>query len=196
MAVGSTYSSDYTHNYNDEKLVALDSSNDGASGVTRVGVKRRTREEKRSSLQWQLNNSQKEKGKVIISGVGDFDEITGGKIATPKNLGAAISNMVSLSETEVVEMDGVGATSIECGCCYWEYQVENMVQCRNGHLFCFKCIRKWIDEIIYGGLKAHISLSCMAIDCYEESIPLSEISRALPNETYDLILPCASFLYI
>jgi TRIAD3 protein (E3 ubiquitin-protein ligase RNF216) len=93
--------------------------------------------------------------------------------------------MVSLSETEAVEMDGVGATSIECGCCYWEYQVENMVQCRNGHLFCFKCIRKRIDEIIYGGLKAHASLSCMAIDCCEESIPLSEISRALPNDVIE-----------
>jgi hypothetical protein len=62
-------------------LVALDSSNDGTSGVMRVEFKRRIGERKRTFLLWQLNNSQKEKGKAIISGAGDFDEITGGKIA-------------------------------------------------------------------------------------------------------------------
>ena len=144
----------------------------------------------RSSLTGQLNNSQKKKGWAIMSGARDFEEITGGEVATTKNLEAEISDMAgiinlqikSVSETQVVEMDGVGATSIECGCCYWEYRVENMVQCRNGHRFCFKCISKRIHEIIYGGLKAHASLSCMAIDCCEESIPLSEIRRALSND--------------
>jgi TRIAD3 protein (E3 ubiquitin-protein ligase RNF216) len=60
-----------------------------------------------------------------------------------------------------------------------------MVQCRNGHLFCFKCITKWIDEIIYGGLKAHGSISCMTIHCCKDSIPLSEIRRALPNDVIE-----------
>jgi len=62
-------------------LVALDSSNDGTSGVMRVEVKRRIRETKRTFLLWQLNNSQNEKGKAIISGASDFDEINSGKIA-------------------------------------------------------------------------------------------------------------------
>jgi len=172
-------------NSNDEKLVALDSSDHGPSGF-----KRRTREAERSSFLGHLNDSQKEKGLAVISGAGDFDEITGGKVVTPKNSEAEISHMAgirnlqikSLSETQVAEMDGVGATSIECGCCYWEYGVENMVQCPNGHRFCFKCITKRIDEIIYGGLKAHGSLSCMAIDFCDESIHLSEIRRAVSND--------------
>ena len=236
MAERSTSSSDYAPKSNDEKLVALDSSGNGPSGImreaerssfmgqlnnsqkekglvrgdkrktraadrssfmgplnnsqkekglARVGVKRRTRAAERSSLMGRPINSRKEKGFAIISGAGDFDEITGGKVATPKNLGTEISHMVGLSEIEAVEMDGVGATSIECGCCYWEYLVENMVHCRNGHRFCFKCITKRIDEIIYGGLKAHASLSCMAIDYCEESIPLSEIKRALPNDVIE-----------
>jgi TRIAD3 protein (E3 ubiquitin-protein ligase RNF216) len=91
----------------------------------------------------------------------------------------------SVSETQVVEMDGVWETTIECGCFYWEYQVENMVQCQNGHRFCFECITKWIHEIVYGGLKAQASLSWMAIDFYDESIPLSEIRRSLPNDVIE-----------
>jgi TRIAD3 protein (E3 ubiquitin-protein ligase RNF216) len=91
----------------------------------------------------------------------------------------------SVSETQVVEMDGVWETTIECGCFYWEYQVENMVQCQNGHRFCFECITKRIHEIVYGGLKAHASLSWMAIDFYDESIPLSEIRRALLNDVIE-----------
>jgi hypothetical protein len=130
MAANLTSSSDYAPNSNDEKLVALDSLDDGP-----LGVKRRTTEAKRSSFMGHLNDSQKGKGLAIISGAGDFDEITGGKVATPKNSEAEISHMARirnlqikiLSETQVVEMDGVGETSIECGCCYWEYGVENMV---------------------------------------------------------------------
>ena len=68
MAAHLTSSSDYAPNSNDEKLVALDSSDDGPSGV-----KRRTREAERSSSMGHLNDSQKEKGLAIISGAGDFD---------------------------------------------------------------------------------------------------------------------------
>jgi hypothetical protein len=168
----SSCSSDYAANSTDGKVVALDSLDDGPSEVLRVGVKRRTREAERSSVMEHLNNSQKEKGKAIISGAGDFDEITGRKVATPNNLEA--------------EIDGPGAASIKCRYCFRKHQFENMVQCRNGHWICFKCITKRIHEIIYGDCKAHEALSCIAILAFcNELIPLSEIRRALPKDVME-----------
>ena len=82
-------------------------------------------------------------------------------------------------------MDGVGATSIECRCCYDEFGYKNMVQCSNGHRFCFRCLRRRVDEIIYGGLRADAYLSCMSTDDCEVSIPMSEIRRALPNDVIE-----------
>lgn len=80
-------SSEYASNFMDEKLVALDLLDDGHSEVMRAGVDGRTGEAERSSSHMeQLNYSQKEKGKAIISGAADFEEIS-----------------------------GVGTTSIECG---------------------------------------------------------------------------------
>ena len=78
-------------------------------------------------------------------------------------------------------MDGVEAESIECKCCYRKFELENMIQCPTGHRFCFSCIKRRVEEIIYGSLKAHGTLSCMSMDYCSESIPLSEIHRALPN---------------
>jgi hypothetical protein len=93
MAARSTSSSDYAPNFNDQKLVALDSSDDGLSGIKTEAErssflrqlnssqkeKGLARVAERSSLMGQRNNSQKEKGKAIMSGAGDFDEITGWK---------------------------------------------------------------------------------------------------------------------
>ena len=71
----------------------------------------------------QLNYSKKEKGKAIISGAANFDEIS-----------------------------SVGTTSIECGCCYFYFQIENMLHYPKGQRFCYKYLRRWVEEIIYGGL--------------------------------------------
>ena len=63
----------------EEKLVALDLSNDGPSKVMRVGDQRRSREGERSSLARQIPNSQKEKdkkGKAIIKEASDHERKT------------------------------------------------------------------------------------------------------------------------
>jgi len=77
--------------------------------------------------------------------------------------------------------------SFVCACCYWEYQYENVVQCRDGHLFCFKCIRRHVDEIIFGVLRAHAngSLSCMNIYPCKQSILLPEIRKVIPNDVLE-----------
>ena len=63
----------------EEKLVALDLSNDGPSELMRVGDGRRSREAERSSLARQIPNSQNEKdkkGKAIIKEASDHERST------------------------------------------------------------------------------------------------------------------------
>ncbi|XP_057860426.2 uncharacterized protein LOC131069119 isoform X2 [Cryptomeria japonica] len=72
------------------------------------------------------------------------------------------------------------AEAIECGCCCMEFSFEQMVQCADGHLFCFQCLRRQVEESTFGGLQACHSLPCMDTSGCSESIPMSEVRRALP----------------
>ena len=82
-------------------------------------------------------------------------------------------------------MDEGRATGTLCGFCYGIFQCKNMVKCQNGHEFCFECIRRWVQEIIYGGIRAHGSLSCIDIAGCNESIPSSNIWRALTKDALE-----------
>ena len=90
-----------------------------------------------------------------------------------------------LNNREAVEMDEGQATGTLCGCCYGIFQCKNMVKCQNGHEFCLECIRGRVQEIIYGGLRAHGSLSCTDIAGCNESIPPSKIRRALTKDALE-----------
>ena len=85
--------------------------------------------------------------------------------------------------------DSLGSSSsevkAECGCCLFEFVLENMVQCAQGHRFCYGCIRRQVEEIIYGSFQAQASLTCMDMDSEDdctESISLSEIQRSLQDD--------------
>lgn len=49
-------------------------------------------------------------------------------------------------------------TGIECGCCFGEYEFDNMIQCPEAHLFCKDCARRNAEEAI-GHRKS--SITCM-----------------------------------
>ena len=166
----------------DEKLVSSDLSDHGPSKVMSSGVQWRSVQAEGSTFKGKEN--------AIISGVGDFDELTGLKVVIPNNLEEEISKIKGamyknpkikrrirriLNNRETVEMDEGRATGTLCGCCYGRFQCKNMVKCQNGHEFCFECIRRRVQEIIYGGLRAHGSLSCTDIASCNESIPSSKI---------------------
>ena len=97
--------------------------------------------------------------------------------------------------------DSLGSSSLEvmnngkaeCGCCFFEFVIEHMVQCAKGHRSCFGCVRRQVEEIIYGSFKAHSSLPCMDMDSDDdctESIALSEIQRALPDDVIERYEEC------
>ena len=42
-------------------------------------------------------------------------------------------------------------TTIECQCCFGDYDITEMVSCRNeGHLFCIDCLRRYAEERVFG----------------------------------------------
>ncbi|XP_067950008.1 E3 ubiquitin-protein ligase RNF216-like isoform X2 [Watersipora subatra] len=67
---------------------------------------------------------------------------------------------------------------VECGCCYTDSNVAEMVQCSECHLFCFDCMNRYAEEAIHGQGKS--TLLCMATDC-DASFPRSQMERALSD---------------
>lgn len=64
---------------------------------------------------------------------------------------------------------------IECGCCCCEYPFEKMVQCAEGHLFCFACLKRRVEESTFGASSAGGSLPCMDTDGCQAEFPHAEV---------------------
>ncbi|KAG0607036.1 hypothetical protein M758_9G187900 [Ceratodon purpureus] len=86
------------------------------------------------------------------------------------------------SGTDIDACEDEGPGDIECGCCCSDYRFEEMVQCAEGHLFCFTCLRRRVEESTFGGAQACTSLPCMDTSGCEEFFPWSEVKRALPPD--------------
>ena len=63
---------------------------------------------------------------------------------------------------------------LDCSCCFEEVAIEEMVSCKDGHLYCMECVRKYAEEMIFGSGSLGISketgeaateLSCIDLDC-------------------------------
>lgn len=72
---------------------------------------------------------------------------------------------------------------MECQCCFVEYEVQEMCQCDDGHLFCATCLKKYAEEEVFG--KSKSVLKCMWHDhssgenC-QFGFPQSQLTKALP----------------
>ncbi|KAG0563045.1 hypothetical protein M758_8G000600 [Ceratodon purpureus] len=87
------------------------------------------------------------------------------------------------SGTDVSAHEGEEPAGIECGCCCSDsVRIEEMAQCADGHLFCFTCLRRRVEESTYGGARAGTDLPCMDTSGCGEFFPWSEVKRALPPD--------------
>jgi len=71
----------------------------------------------------------------------------------------------------------------ECGCCYDDFYFEDMVQCGGEHLFCKGCLRKHVQETVFGNGAYHIQcMMSMGGNCTQGfSDPMLE--KAFPDPT-------------
>ena len=61
---------------------------------------------------------------------------------------------------------------VMCQCCFSDFDAEKVCQCEDGHIFCTKCLRKYVEEEFFG--KGNVNLKCM---CTEEIIVKGEGSE-------------------
>jgi len=72
----------------------------------------------------------------------------------------------------------------ECGCCCGDYAFDNLVQCSEGHLFCRTCVRKYVEETVFGNGKSHVKCITSESPACEGFFPDSMLKQALPEATY------------
>ena len=75
---------------------------------------------------------------------------------------------------------------IECGCCCCEYPFDEMVQCLEGHLFWKSCLKKYVEESVFG--QGQIDVHCMDGSGCKSTFPMSQLRRSLPEQMLNKIM--------
>eukprot|EP00899_Mesostigma_viride_P012721 jgi/Mesvir1/2144/Mv16665-RA.1 len=82
-----------------------------------------------------------------------------------------------------------GATQrarVDCGCCYSDHPIEQMVQCQDAHLFCKACVKRYVENVLFGTTRAERGLPCMSTDgACDAFIAPAQLMRALPAQLLD-----------
>lgn len=75
--------------------------------------------------------------------------------------------------------------TVECTCCYGDYAFEEMVSCKEGHLFCVDCLRRYTEERVFGnndlGGKGSIELRCMDTSGCESWFSRDQLEKSLSS---------------
>eukprot|EP00899_Mesostigma_viride_P028474 jgi/Mesvir1/8811/Mv02712-RA.1 len=87
-----------------------------------------------------------------------------------------VHQLVVALEEEEREQEG----HVDCGCCYGDYPIQLMVQCQQAHLFCRDCVKRFVEEVLFGTTRAERGLPCRSTDGCEALIPESQLQAALP----------------
>ncbi|WWC59886.1 uncharacterized protein I303_102448 [Kwoniella dejecticola CBS 10117] len=72
---------------------------------------------------------------------------------------------------------------IECGCCFGETLLEDMIQCNEGHLFCCECATQHAETKLG---EQSVSILCMDQSDCTSPFPDSELARLLSVKSLDL----------
>jgi hypothetical protein len=64
------------------------------------------------------------------------------------------------------EAEAAAASSLlECECCFGDYAWEDMVACTGGHFFCHNCLRRSVEESIFGQGKKNLLPEKASVCC-------------------------------
>jgi hypothetical protein len=96
-------------------------------------------------------------------------------------------HLISIERERAHKVAVSNGTTIECGCCYGDFALEEMCQCQEGHLFCIECLQRYAQEQLFGQQKTE--LLCLATtDQCTATFDRTQLLRALPAkvmEKYD-----------
>ncbi|KAJ6235757.1 e3 ubiquitin-protein ligase [Anaeramoeba flamelloides] len=81
------------------------------------------------------------------------------------------------------DVKNVVASQLDCMCCYTKVSIENMVSCKNGHLFCVDCLHNVVKHAI-GQRRREIR--CPGVEKCEFGFSLDMIKKAVPEKTWNL----------
>mmetsp|Transcript_11166 Transcript_11166/g.20907 ORF Transcript_11166/g.20907 Transcript_11166/m.20907 type:complete len:703 (+) Transcript_11166:80-2188(+) len=75
--------------------------------------------------------------------------------------------------------------TVECTCCYGDYAFEEMVSCKDGHLFCVDCLRRYAEERVFGnndlGGKGSTELRCMDTSGCDSWFSRDQLEKSLSS---------------
>mmetsp|Transcript_16321 Transcript_16321/g.23011 ORF Transcript_16321/g.23011 Transcript_16321/m.23011 type:complete len:420 (-) Transcript_16321:18-1277(-) len=71
---------------------------------------------------------------------------------------------------------------LECECCYCEANLEDLVSCNEGHIFCQDCLKRYIEEQLFGLNKFEIL--CMSSEGCKAQFRDQFIKKVLTDEAY------------
>ncbi|KAI5845383.1 hypothetical protein BZA05DRAFT_476551 [Tricharina praecox] len=80
---------------------------------------------------------------------------------------------------------------LECECCFGDYAWEETVACMAGHFFCHTCLRRSVQESVFGQGKSLVPeknsvrcLSSTALPPCDEFVPADILRAVLPEDVY------------
>ena len=77
-------------------------------------------------------------------------------------------------------------TTVDCTCCYGDYALEEMSSCNDGHLFCLDCLRRYVEEKVFGtgdlGEKGCTELRCMDMSGCQSFFSTEQLRRSLSKK--------------
>ncbi|KAB5596364.1 Pectinesterase [Ceratobasidium theobromae] len=79
----------------------------------------------------------------------------------------------------------VESTDVECGCCFTEIEISEMLQCADGHLFCGECTKKNAETAVGDGKP---DVLCMDQSGCRMPFTDDQLQRVLSPKTLDLLL--------
>lgn len=85
-------------------------------------------------------------------------------------------------EPAVEEKNEEEGSEIECGCCFMDTNIDKMVQCEDGHLFCADCARRASENQI--GLR-RTDLKCISSDGCKYGFSTAEAKKFLTPPVFE-----------
>jgi hypothetical protein len=103
-------------------------------------------------------------------------EVTAVNAVLEEQHGAAARDQARERDDAAAEAAG---TAAECGCCFGDYARSSMLTCESGHAFCVSCVRRYVEETVFGNNSNVHRLPCMDTHACKGEFRFAEVRGIL-----------------